>query len=166
MTLHNPFAGETPFPPAGDDVILKYTTSDILKLYTLYGPDPREAMKVEPGTNRISGHFWTTLLGRAEMHDPHVLFNLLKVGLKQRDGERLVPLKRPAEWWDDLPFSFADTADIITSGLTWSRWGMTPDQLADMMREQAARVREEMEGGSALENPPMATTESPTSSAS
>lgn len=165
MTLHNPFAGETPFPLAGEDVILKFTTSNILQLYTLYGPDPREAMKVEPGTNRISGHFWTTLLGRAEMHDPHVLFNLLKVGLKQRDGDRLVPLKRPAEWWDDLPFSFADTADIITAGVTWSRWGMTPDQLADMMRQQAAQVAEEIEGG-APENPPTATTESPTSFAS
>lgn len=166
MTLHNPFAGETPFPLAGDDVVLKFTTSDILKLYGLYGPDPREPMKVDPDTKRVAGHFWTTILGRAEMHDPHVLFNLLKVGLKQRVDERLVALKRPQEWWDDLPFSFADTSDLILSGVTWSRWGMTPDQLAEQMRLEAARATAELEaGGDPSAHPPMATTESPTSSA-
>jgi hypothetical protein len=165
-TPHNPFAGETPFPLAGGEAILKFTTADIMKLYTLYGPDPREPMRVEPGGKGVTGSFWSTVLARAEMHDPHVLFNLLRLGLKQQnDAGKLVPLQRSQEWWDDLPFAWSEAAEIITTGLTWSRWFMTPEGLAQFMRQQAAAAAEAMgEGGP--EDPPMGTTLSPTSSAS
>lgn len=162
---HNPFAGETPFPLAGEDVVFKFTTSDIMKLYSLYGPDPRAPIAIEPGTGRMENHFWSTVLSRAENHDPHVLFHLCKVGLKERSGDKLVPLNRPAEWWDDLPFAFADTSDAIVSGITWSRWAMTPDMLAQQMREHAARLHaEQAEGVEQAPDPLTGTTGSPTSS--
>lgn len=164
-TAHNPFAGETPFPPAGDGVVFKFTNGDILKLYSLYGPDPRDPVEIEPGTNRLKHHFWSTVLTRAEHHDPHVLMNLCRIGLKERSGEKLVPIQRSPEWWDDPPFCFADTSDAIVSGLTWSRWMMTPDMLAQQMREQAERfARESQEAGAAAEDPQPRTAESPTSS--
>lgn len=166
MTTHNPFAGETPFPLAGEDVVFKFTTNDILQLYSLYGPDPRAEPEVDPVTNRIRNHFWSTVLGRAEAHDPHVLFNLCRIGLKERVEDKLVSLRsrRDQDWWDDLPFAWSEAADTIVSGLTWSRWGLTPDQLAAQMREQVAQIeREQREGAAGV--PQTGMTESPTSSA-
>lgn len=139
--MHNPFAGETPFPLAGEGVILKFTTSDLARLHSLYGPDVRSPPTLDPVSGRISQYFWGTILGWIDVHDPVVIQNILKVGLKERNGAgKLKPIQRDSDWWEELPFALSEVADAIQSGLLWSRWGMTPDQLAEKLREQAAAL--------------------------
>lgn len=166
--MHNPFAGETPFPPAGEGVVLRFTTSDILRLHSLYGPDPRKPPEVDERTGLIVNSFWNVVIGWIEAHDPAVIMNVLKTGLKERqpDGS-LKPLVKNEQWWEDPPFSFADVADQILSGVMWSRWGMTPEQLAAHLKAEAERYQEMVNAGEVDENPQRTVTkERPTSSVS
>jgi hypothetical protein len=163
MTQHNPFAGETPFPAAGEGVILKFTNSDILRLHSVYGPDVRHSPDTDPVSGRVRNAFWTNMIGWISLHDPVVIDALLRAGLKEPgpDG-KLQPIKRPESWWEDPGFSYSDVAELIEHGLMWSRWGMTPDQLAARMRaemEQAAA-----EGGQSEDPQTGATTTPQTSS--
>jgi hypothetical protein len=140
--MHNPFAGETPFPIAGEGVVLKFRSSDIARLHSVYGPDTRKPPEVDPLTKLPVQTFWTTILGHLSVHDPNVVETVLRVGLKERDDDgKLKPIKRDNDWWEDLPFSFADGADQLSEALFWSRWGMTSVQYSELLREQAERDR-------------------------
>jgi hypothetical protein len=159
--MHNPFAGETPFPAAGEGVVIKFTTTDIARLHSLYGPDLRKAPEMDPQTNRVNQTFWTTIIGWISVHDPVVIQNVLRVGLKEfgPDG-KLRYVKRDDEWWDDPPFSYSDVAEVVEHGLIWSRWGTTAEQLAAQLEAEATRVHE----GGEPADPQNRTTASPTSS--
>jgi hypothetical protein len=137
--MHNPFSGETPFPPAGEGVVLRFTASDLARLHSIYGPDVRRPPDVDPRTGHVAMYFWGTVLGWLSVHDPVVIGNLLKIGLKERNASgKLVPIQRDEDWWESPPFSYSEVADMIEAGLMWSRWGMTPEQLAEKLREQSA----------------------------
>lgn len=161
ITGHNPFAGETPFPAAGEGVVIKFTTSDIARLHSLYGPDLRKPPEMDPQTRQVSQTFWTTLIGWISVHDPVVIGNVLRVGLKEMgDDGKLHYVKRDDAWWDDPPFSYSDVAEVVEHGLIWSRWGTTAEQLAAQLEAEARRTRENGHDPDPLSR----TTESPTSS--
>jgi hypothetical protein len=164
---HNPFAGETPFPEAGEGVVLKFTTSDIARLHSMYGPDVRRPPEIDPVSGKVRNSFWQTVIGHISVHDPVVIEAVLRVGLKEPNAEgKLKPIRRADDWWEEPPFRYSDVADQIESGLMWSRWGLTPDQLAEKIREQIEAERRAAAEGTFVADPTIRTMESPTSSES
>jgi hypothetical protein len=162
---HNPFAGETPFPIAGEGVVLKFSASDIARLHAVYGPDTRKPPDLDGRGNPIQT-FWTTISGWLSLHDPVVVHTVLKYGLKERNAAgKLVPIHRDEEWWEYPPFAYSEIADQLEAALIWSRWGETPESLAERLREQVEAQRlAALEGDG--EDPTMRMPESPTSSGS
>ena len=162
---HNPFAGETPFPVAGEGVVLRFSASDLAYLHSVYGPDTRKPPEVD-AMGRPIQTFWTTISGWLSLHDPVVVQTVLRYGLKERNKSgKLVPLRRDDDWWEYPPFAYSDISDQLKSALIWSRWGETPEDLAKRLREQiAAQQRAAADGGD--EDPTMRMPESPTSSSS
>lgn len=165
MEPHNPFAGETPFPIAGEGVLLKFTTRDIATLHGKYGPDVRKPPEFDPITGRVQNTFWQTIIGWVSVHDPVVLTDVLKVGLKEPGPNgRLSPIKRDQEWWDTPPFRWADIAETIEFGLMWSRWGETPDQLAERLRKQIEEADAKGGNGAVPPDPTIQNTSTPSQS--
>jgi hypothetical protein len=95
-----------------------------------------------------------------------VVHTVLKYGLKERNAAgKLVPIHRDEEWWEYPPFAYSEIADQLEAALIWSRWGETPESLAERLREQVEAQRlAALEGDG--EDPTMRMPESPTSSGS
>lgn len=148
--MHNPFRGETPFPLAGEGVVLRFRTGDLTRLRGKYGAPPTKKPEIGPD-GKLVDHFWEILLTGIAVHDPVIMLDVLKAGLKEPGGNKPLSLD-----WEDLPFSFAEMEEPLQTGLMVSRWGMTPDQLAAQIRAQAeetARLAAESGGEGIPENP-------------
>lgn len=145
--MHNPFKGETPFPLAGEGVVLRFKTGDITRLRGKYGAPPNRKPEVDDN-GQLVDHFWTILLTGLASHDPVIMVDVLKAGLKKEDGKTEHKLD-----WDDLDFTFADMEEPLTDGLTLSRWGRTAADLAVELRAQAEAYEQAAKEGDTPENP-------------
>lgn len=153
--MHNPFKGETPFPLAGEGAVLRFTTGDITSLRGKYGAPPTRKPELDD-RGQLVDHFWTILLTGIAAHDPIIMVDVLKAGLKEEGGKKRLNLD-----WNDLPFNFYEMEQPLQDGLNLSRWGMTAKELAEHLREQADEAERQMaeNGGEA---PPVDPTTDPT----
>lgn len=166
--LHNPYAGEVPFPQCsgeGKDYVIRFRTKDLAQLRGKYGFkfDSRPEYD-EKG--HLREHFWEILFVGLMTHDPPVYVDLLKAGLKRAGEAKPVdPVRADLFDPDDLPWSFEALREMLETALVMGRWGITPEQAAELLKKQ---VEESMGlGGPAPENPIQGqTTTSPNSSGS
>lgn len=134
--MHSLHHCEFPFPLAGEGVVLRFRTIDLSRLRSIYGDDHRKA----PGrdtSGRIVDAFWDVLLSRIDAHDPTVIVDCLRHGLKQQDGKT----EFKGLDLDDLPFALDAAAPYVADALLLARWGMTSGELAARMREEVAAAR-------------------------
>ena len=101
---------EATFPEAGVGAVIRFGTSDLLHLHTIYGGNPRKPLRTG-AQGRVTGGFWQRLYAGIETGDPHVCVNLLTVGLKEPGADgKLHPIERPDAWWNNPPFALSDAA--------------------------------------------------------
>lgn len=150
--LHNPYAGEVPFPECGegtDSFVIRYRTKDLATLRGKYG-FKFDSRPEYDGQGRLREHFWEILFLGLLTHDPPIYVDLLKAGLKRAGRPKPVdPLKEEIFDPDDLPWPFERLREMLETGLLMARWGITADQAAEMLRKQV----EEMTGMGGPEDP-------------
>lgn len=127
--MHNAMANEVPFPHVGEGAVLRFRTIDLVHLRSKYGPAANAKPEYDDRGRRID-HFWQILIVGIESHDPMVMSDLLRKGLKQSDG------KTPFEMdFDDLPFPLQSIEAQLMDAVFLSRWGETVAQVAEKLQQ-------------------------------
>lgn len=126
-----------PFPLAGEGACLRYRTADYVELRKKYG-EPKIVERRNPDTG-FPEEIWETFTSRIEqavmLHQPDVILDCLKLGLKSEDGRT----PRSDVDYSDLPFSWVACVQPIRDALVLA---LTNEPFAKLLA--ARREREEL----------------------
>lgn len=145
--LHNRFAGEVPFPQCGEGFVFRFRTIDLAELRSKYGfKFDKEPEYDEKG--RLKEHFWTLLYTGLMTHDPVIYVDLIRAGLKRTGtATKVDPEKEGLFSLEDIPWAFEDIRIPLETALMCSRWGITPEQYAEILRKQVEDLQAEQGKG-------------------